>query len=96
MNTLHICLRAAERQPFADRMLSNRRFAPIVLKNPKIAGLRKSRKCRMLAISAAARLCRIDTSVSVEFSVIGEKGLFQHNPQRAIAPKSSFKTHSSL
>ena len=33
---------------------SNVRFAPIVLKNSKIAGLRKSRKWSALAISAAA------------------------------------------
>jgi uncharacterized protein YhaN len=49
---------------------TNHRFAPIVLKNSKIAGLRKSRKCRALAISAAARLCRIDTSVSDRFASI--------------------------
>jgi hypothetical protein len=39
----------------------------IVLKNSKFAGLRKSRKCSALAISAAARLCRIDTSASDRF-----------------------------
>jgi hypothetical protein len=39
----------------------------IVLKNSKIAGLRKSRKCSALAISAAARLCRIDMSASDRF-----------------------------
>lgn len=33
----------------------------IVLKNSKIAGLRKSRKRSAMAISAAARCCRIDT-----------------------------------
>jgi hypothetical protein len=45
----------------------NDRFAPIVLKNSKIAGLRKSRKCSALAILAAARLCKIDTSASDRF-----------------------------
>jgi transcriptional regulator with XRE-family HTH domain len=39
----------------------------IALKNSKIAGLRKSRKCSALAISAAARLCRIDMSASDRF-----------------------------
>ena len=39
----------------------------IVLKNSKIAGLRKSRKCSASAISAAARLCRIDTRTSDRF-----------------------------
>jgi len=34
------------------------------LKNSKIAGLRKSRKCSALAIPAVARLCGIDTSAS--------------------------------
>jgi hypothetical protein len=43
--------------------LSSSRW-PIVLKNSKIAGLRKSRKCSALAISAAARLFRIDTRAS--------------------------------
>ena len=38
-----------------------------VLKNSKIAGLRQSRKCSALAISAAARLCRIDTNASDPF-----------------------------
>ena len=42
-------------------------FWQIVLKNSKIAGLRKSRKCSSLAISAAARLCRIDTRASDRF-----------------------------
>jgi hypothetical protein len=37
------------------------RKVPIVLKNSKTAGLRKSRECSVLAISAAARRCRIDT-----------------------------------
>jgi hypothetical protein len=37
------------------------RFWRIVLKNSKIVGLRKSRKCNALAIFAAARCCRIDT-----------------------------------
>jgi hypothetical protein len=36
------------------------RFVQILLKKSKIEGLRKSRECRMLAISAAARLCSID------------------------------------
>src|SRR5207244_12415428 len=40
---------------------------PIVLKNSKIAGLRKSRECSALAISTAARLRRIDTSASDRF-----------------------------
>jgi hypothetical protein len=39
----------------------------IVLKNPKIAGLRKSRKCSALTISAAARLCRIETRAKDRF-----------------------------
>src|SRR5882724_4890663 len=43
------------------------RFAPIVLKNSKIARLRKSRKCSVLTISAAARLCRIDARASDRF-----------------------------
>src|SRR5258705_4034601 len=43
------------------------RFAPILLKNLKIGGLRKSRKCSALAISAAARRCRIDTRASDHF-----------------------------
>jgi hypothetical protein len=42
-------------------------FSPIVLKNSKMAGLRKSRKCSALAVSAAARLCRIDASASDRF-----------------------------
>ena len=46
------------------------RFAPIVLKNSKIAALRKSLKGRMWAISAAARLCRIGTSVGGCFAAI--------------------------
>ena len=37
---------------------------PIVLKHSRIAGLRKSRECGALAISAAARLCKLDTSTS--------------------------------
>jgi hypothetical protein len=40
---------------------------PIVLKNSKIAGLRKSHKCSAFAISAAARRCRIDTRASDRF-----------------------------
>ena len=47
--------------------ISEVRFAPIVLKNSKIAGPRKSRKCSALAISAAARRCRIDTRASDRF-----------------------------
>jgi len=43
------------------------RYWQIVLKNSEIAVLRKSRTCRLLAISAAARLCRIDTSASGRF-----------------------------
>jgi hypothetical protein len=43
------------------------RIAPILLKKSKIAKLRNSRECRMLVISAAARLCRIDTSVGGRF-----------------------------
>jgi hypothetical protein len=39
----------------------------IVLKNSKIVGLRKSRKCSALAISAAARFFRIDTRASDSF-----------------------------
>jgi len=50
-------------------VLANVRFAPIVLKKSKIEGLRKSRECRMLMISAAARLCRIDASVDGRFCV---------------------------
>ena len=48
---------------------SNLRSAigPIVLKNSKIATLRESRKCCALAISAAARLRRIDTRASDRF-----------------------------
>ena len=34
--------------------------APIVLKNSKIVGLQKSRKCRGLASSATARPCGMD------------------------------------
>jgi hypothetical protein len=47
--------------------LANVRLAPIVLKNSEIAALQKWRKYRMLAISAAARLCRIDTSAGGPF-----------------------------
>jgi hypothetical protein len=43
------------------------RFWRMVLKNSKFAGLRKSRKCSALPISAAARLCRIDTRASDRF-----------------------------
>src|SRR2546430_13937978 len=43
------------------------RVGSIVLKNSKIAGLRKSRECSALAISTAARLRRIDTSASDRF-----------------------------
>ena len=39
----------------------------IVLKNSKIAGLRKTRKCSALAVSAAARLRRKDTSAGDRF-----------------------------
>jgi hypothetical protein len=46
---------------------ANDRFAPIVLKNSKIARLRKSRKCSVLMISAAATPCRIDTRASDRF-----------------------------
>ena len=42
-------------------------YARIVLKNSKIAVLRKSRKCSALAISTAARLCKIDTRASDRF-----------------------------
>jgi hypothetical protein len=42
----------------------------IVLKNSKFAGLRKSRECNALAISAAARLYRIDTSANSRFCCI--------------------------
>jgi hypothetical protein len=47
--------------PWSSQMSAVER---IVLKNSEIAALRKSRKCRMLAISAVARLCRIDTGAS--------------------------------
>jgi hypothetical protein len=50
-----------------NERLWNGRSWRIVLKNSKIARLRKSRKCRMLAISVAARLCKIDTGVSGRF-----------------------------
>ena len=40
---------------------------PIVLKNSKIAGLRKSRKRSVLAISTTARRCRINTRASDRF-----------------------------
>jgi hypothetical protein len=49
------------------RKSTNDRFAPIVLKNSKIARLRKSRKCSVLMISAAATPCRIDTRASDRF-----------------------------
>src|SRR5260370_5131444 len=52
------------------RQNSDVRLVPIVLKNSEIAVLRKSRKCRMLAISATARLCRIDTDASGCFAAI--------------------------
>jgi hypothetical protein len=42
-------------------------FGAIVLKNSKIAGLRKSRKCSALAIFAAARCCNIGTRASDRF-----------------------------
>jgi hypothetical protein len=54
---------------YAPRYLSvdldqpNGRIWRILLKKSRIEGLRKSRECRMLAISAAARLCSIDASV---------------------------------
>jgi hypothetical protein len=41
-----------------------------MLKNSKIAGLRKSRKCSASAISPAARSRRIDTRASDRFAVI--------------------------
>jgi hypothetical protein len=44
------------------------RKGPIVLKNSKIAKLRKSRQCSALALSAAARLSRTDTRASDRFS----------------------------
>src|SRR5882757_3696186 len=47
----------------------NVRFCPILLKKSKIAELRKSRECRVLVISAAARLCRTDASVGGRFCV---------------------------
>jgi hypothetical protein len=49
------------------RIEDNVRSWQIVLKNSKIARLRKSRKCSALAISAAARHCRIDTTASDGF-----------------------------
>jgi hypothetical protein len=55
--------------PEADTKRKGRhvRWVPIVLKNSKIAGHRKSRKCSASAISAAARSCRIDTKASDRF-----------------------------
>jgi hypothetical protein len=50
-----------------DMTISRTQVCQIVLKNSKIAVLRKSRKCSALAISAAARLCRIDASASDRF-----------------------------
>jgi hypothetical protein len=50
-----------------DSFVASDRFARIVLKNSKIEGLRKSRKFSALAILAAVRLCRIDTSASGRF-----------------------------
>jgi hypothetical protein len=50
-----------------NERLWNGRSWRIVLKNSKIAWLRKSRKCSASAISAAARSCRIDTKASDRF-----------------------------
>jgi hypothetical protein len=47
----------------------NDRFWRILLKKSKIAKPTKSRESRMLATSAAARLCRTDTSVGGRFCV---------------------------
>jgi hypothetical protein len=55
--------------PRADVRQSGRHVSnvPIVLKNSKIARLRKSRKCCVLSISAAATLCRIDMKAGDRF-----------------------------
>ena len=57
-------LRSAVRK----RMAYDVAYWRIVLKNSKIARLRKSRNCSALAFSAIARHCRIDTSTSDRFN----------------------------
>jgi hypothetical protein len=89
--------------------VSNGRFAPIALKNSKIAGLRKSRKCSALAISAAARRCRIDTRASDRFCgnscgpSTRSKGnapavlrIFGHQRKRTFSTQSRAKRTSQL
>jgi hypothetical protein len=66
-NGVRQSMSAFVRIPDSSRTLRHVPFVPIVLKNSKIAGLRKSRKCRMWANSAPARLCKIDTSASGRF-----------------------------
>jgi hypothetical protein len=86
---------------FTDEPAHACRFGPIVLKNSKIAGLRKSRKCSALAISAAARRCRIDTRASDCFcgnscgpSACGESDapadlrIFSHQRKRTFSTQS--------
>jgi hypothetical protein len=48
---------------------ANGRLAPILLKKSEIERLRKSRECRMLAISVAERRCRTVTSAGGRFCV---------------------------
>jgi len=60
--TLHLVILTT-----CERINPEVRFGSIMLKNSKIAALGKSRKCSALAISAAARLCKIDTSAGHHF-----------------------------
>ena len=77
-------------------------YGPIVLKNSKIAGLRKSRKCSALVISATARLCRTDTRASDRFrgdlcgpSLRSERNapavlrIFTHQLERSFSTRSA-------
>ena len=85
------------------------RFWRIVLKNSKIAGLRKSRKCNALAISAAARRCRIETRASHRFCgnscgpSTRSKGnapavlrIFGHQRKRTFSTQSANSRHHSI
>jgi hypothetical protein len=82
-------------------------FAPIVLKNSEFAGLRKSRKCSALAISAAAGRCKIDTRAGDRFcgnscgpSPRSERGapavlrIFSHQRKRTFSTQSARSCHS--
>jgi hypothetical protein len=85
-----------------DRPVRNNHFWRILLKKSKIAGLRKSRECGMLVISAAARLCRTNTGVGGRFCVnrCGPSHrsacdaravlrIFSHQPKRTFSTQSA-------